>query len=301
MATGIGGLYGDNMKFFREGLDCPHVSILINKIEMEFTPPAFNLGAELGEYRIPVRYSADERQTEEKGQNEIEGIARYNIITWAGSSAETIIYHHGSGETNYTARIKQIALKAKDWPEKNIIAVSIPFNSNMKEYLYGVGSLKRFAFIFASSVRLTEHIVRFLKQQGNRNIVCAGMSLGGWITNLHHTYHNSCTTYKPIFAGAAPDHLFLHTPYRKMVACQQKKIPDYGASDTGDSITAALNFEEDFLKRENGNVFPCMARFDQYINLERQSGIYREENMRIIEKGHITGAAAYKELRQHLQ
>jgi hypothetical protein len=295
LATGFGGLYGEKMKFFREGTDAPHVSAVVQGVEVEFTPPA-GLGpvgddvdegqqAVLGEYRVPVRY----REGGGADAGVIEGLARYRLLAWAGREAETLIYHHGSGETNYGARIRRIARTA-GWKEKNLIAVSVPFNGSMQEYLYGVGSLRRFVFMLASSVVLTEKLVGFLREIGNARVVCAGMSLGGWVTNLHHSYFDSCSAYKPIFAGAAPDHLFTGTVYRRMLA----------ESADPAAVSAALNFEADFAARDKGSVYPCMARYDQYIVLERQTQHYRPENVRIIERGHVTGAAAYRELAEHL-
>jgi len=292
LVVAAGGLYGDKMKFFREGCESPHVSKIIRNLEMGFITPgeAWQLnggGREEGgpaneDYRVPVRYG------------EIEATARYQLIHWAGPGARSIIYHHGSGETKYAARILKIAAAMDAKESLNIIAVSVPFNSSMKEYLYGVGRLDRFAFMLASSVRITEELVSYLKSLGVERIACAGMSLGGWITNLHHSYYNSCSEYLPIFAGAAPDHLFSETVYTKMLA-EAVRNPE-GLTH----ITEALNFEKDFAQQSNENVYPCMARYDQFIRFDRQAGIYRPEQIRVLDRGHVTGAAAHSQLARHL-
>ncbi|MFO7729153.1 MAG: hypothetical protein R6V86_00160 [Spirochaetia bacterium] len=292
LVAAAGGIYGDKMKFFREGCESPHISTIIRNLEMGFTSPAGaqqpnNGGREhgapaSGDYRVPVRYG------------EIEATARYRLLQWAGPGARSIIYHHGSGETKYAARIRKIAAAMEGAESVNIIAVSVPFNSSMKEYLYGVGRLDRFAFMLASSVRLTEEIVGYLKSLGVERIDCAGMSLGGWITNLHHSYYNSCSEYLPIFAGAAPDHLFSGTVYSKMMADAVRSPENLRR------ITEALNFEQDFAQQSNENVHPCMARYDQFIHFDRQAGIYRPEQIRILERGHVTGAAALSEMARHL-
>ena len=121
------------------------------------------------------------------------------------------------------------------------------------------------SLLLASSVVLTEALIDYLRSIGNERIVCAGMSLGGWITNLHHRYYDTCIAYKPIFAGAVPDHLFSCTVYRRMLV------------DTADpaDISGVLNFEDDFAVRDNRSVFPCMARYDQDLVLWRQSKLYR--------------------------
>ena len=184
--------------------------------------------------------------------------------------------------------------------------MSVPFNANIKEYLYGVGSLERFAFMLASSVRLTEGLVHYLDSLGVERCVCAGISLGGWITNLHHCFYDSCSEYRPIFAGAAPDHLFTETVYRKLLAGGAEtaggaEVPEtVDTPDTAVKIRGAINFEEEFAGRDNKNVFPCMARYDQYIRFERQAQIYRPENIRILDRGHTTGAASHGQLALHL-
>ena len=292
LVAAAGGIYGDKMKFFREGCESPHISAMIRDLEVDFITPAEAQrrnggGLEEGgpgseDYRVPVRYS------------EIEASARYRLLQWSGPAARSIIYHHGSGETKYTARIRKIAAAMDGTESVNLIAVSVPFNSSMKEYLYGVGRLDRFAFMFASSVRITEELVGYLKSLGAERIACAGMSLGGWITNLHHSYYNSCSEYLPIFAGAAPDHLFSGTVYSKMLADAVRRPENL------QRITEALNFEQDFAQQSNDNVHPCMARYDQFIHFDRQTGIYRPEQIRILERGHVSGAAASRELARHL-
>jgi hypothetical protein len=275
LITYIGGFYGDGFKYFREDTESSHISQVIRETEVDFVPPE-----EQGEYHIPAR------------RREFEGSARYKIVQWAGDSAETLIYHHGSGETNYGARIQKIAAGLSG-PAKNIIAVSVPFNTTMKEYLYGVGSLARWTFMQASSVRLTEELTSWFREKGSPRIVCSGVSLGGFITNLHFSYYGTCDAYKPIFAGAAPDHLFTGTVYRRLLARP--------AMAAGERIREALNFEEDFSARDTTHVYSCMARFDQYIHFERQAGIYLGENMRILDRGHVTGAVSYRQLRYHLR
>lgn len=292
LVAAAGGIYGDKMKFFREGCESPHVSTIIRNLEIEFTSPTEaqlpndvgrEHGARAGEdYWVPVRYG------------EIEANARYRLLYWAGPAARSIIYHHGSGETKYAARIRKIAAAMDGAEYVNIIAVSVPFNSSMKEYLYGVGRLARFAFMLASSVRLTEELVGYLQSLGAERIACAGMSLGGWVTNLHHSYYNSCSEYLPIFAGTAPGHLFSETIYSKLLAKAVRSPENLRR------ISEALNFEQDFAQQSNENVYPCMARYDQFIHFDHQTGIYRPQQIRILERGHVTGAAASSELARHL-
>jgi hypothetical protein len=277
----IGGLYGDSKKFFRDGTQSPHISSVIEDTEVELGLPT-SLDVELQE--------GHEYEATASFRNN-QATSRFTVLQWRTLAEPALIYHHGSGETDYTARIRRIVARM-DRCTGNVIAVSVPYNHSLEEYLFGGARLDRWAFMLAASVRLTEQLVECVRVGGCTKIVCSGVSLGGWITNLHHTYFDTCSAYTPIFAGAALDHLFTDTIYRKLLASS--------AHDADDDIRQALNFEEDFRARGNDDVFPLMARHDQFIRLERQSTVFRSDQMRVLDRGHTTGALAYKQLAAHL-
>ena len=274
LSIGTGTLYGDKIRFFREGLDSESLLDITRDLVMEFTGPT-----EEGEYHIPVRFRSE------------EGIARYSLLNWAGGTQPALSVDHGGGETNYTARLRKI-LSGPIRSRINILAVSIPHNRNMKEYIHGIGSLGRFAFLLASSARLIESLGLWLREQGTGKIVASGISLGGWITNLHFSLYSSLDEYRPIFAGAAVEHLFTDTVYRKMASPEAQGSPEI--------LRKVLNFEAPFQARDRQKVFPLMARYDQFIELERQSRIYLPEQITVLDKGHITGAMDVKSLKEHL-
>lgn len=313
MVAALGGLYGDGTKFFRDGTESPHLSEVAAETIVDLAGPGASATLEEGqEVMVQAAYGP------------FSAPARYTVLSWAGPQAPTVIYHHGSGESNYTARIKRIAgrmnaghrtsgvdgtdrgagasaagaarrasgAKTTTGGSANIIACSVPYNHSLKEYLYGAARLDRWVFLLAASVRLTEALTSRLRAMGCPRIVCAGLSLGGWITNLHHTYFDTCDVYSPIFAGAALDDLFTESVYRKLLAS--------AARDAGTRFREALNFEKDFTARGSENVYPVMARFDQFIRFERQAGIYRADQMTVLERSHTTGAVAYARLAEHL-
>lgn len=168
----------------------------------------------------------------------------------------------------------------------------MPYNHNLKEYLRGTSRPDRWGFLLAASARLTEELTAYLIERGCPRVVCSGISLGGWITNLHHTYFDTCNVYSPTFAGAALDDLFTDSVYRKLLASS--------AQTSEARFREALNFERDFAAQRNDNVYPVMARHDKFIRFEQQFGIYRPEQMTVLERGHTTGALAYRELGRHL-
>mgnify|MGYP006283449157 CR=1 FL=1 len=299
LVAAIGGLYGDGTKFFRESTAGPPLSEVIAGTSV--MPPHLEDLVELceeREFETPATFG------------EFTASARFTALRWNQATAPTLIYHHGSGESNYTARIRRIVdqIDRVDVAQggtadprspvrqnnggANIIVCSIPYNRNLKEYLAAAGRLDRWVFVLAASVRLTEVLTARLVEQGCARVVCAGISLGGWITNLHHTYFDTCDAYCPIFAGAALDDLFTESIYRKLLSS--------AATGADEQFRGVLNFEADFTARGNGNVYPVMARHDQFIRFDRQAGIYRPEQMTVLERSHTTGAVAYKHLARHL-
>lgn len=232
----LGGLYGDRVKFFRDGAKGPHLFAVIDETVVALDFPKGD-GKELHvgrEYEVSAGY------------RKVQTTSRCMALRWRGPDAPTLIYHHGSGQTDYTARIRRIAARMHG-RTGNIIAGSVPYNRTMKECLFGSARLDRFAFMLAASVRLTE----------------------------------------------ALDHLFTGTIYRKLLA--------RSARGANKAIRRSLNFEGDFCARGNENVFPVMARHDQFIRFERQSHAYQRDRMTVLDRGHTTGTIAYRQLAAHLE
>jgi pimeloyl-ACP methyl ester carboxylesterase len=137
----------------------------------------------------------------------------------------------------------------------------------------------------------SERLGDWLRAQGTGKIVVAGISLGGWVTNLHFSLYGRMDEYRPLFAGAALDHLFTDTIYRRLTCREARENPQ--------ALRRVLNFEPAFQAREGQSVFPLLARHDQYIRFERQRRIYANGQLAVLEKGHITGTMDTKAIRAH--
>ena len=276
MTVGLSGVYGDKLRFFPNSLESEHIADYLRHTQLDLAPPEKE-----GETAV----------TGHCGDTSIS--TAYTVLQWSGPSAPSIIFAHGSGDFPYYKRMQKI-LPEKNRPYgANLIATNIPFNSkNKMEYIKAVGSLENFTVILSATAALMEQLLSRLKDGGSAFVSVSGISLGGWITNIHKTYFYSADEYRPVFAGAAPDHLFTDSAYRKMASTK--------ARENLEAITNAINFEDDFAKRDNANVYPLMAMFDQYIVFERQSGIYRKENIRTIDYGHVSGTMQRKILAEHI-
>jgi hypothetical protein len=141
-------------------------------------------------------------------------------------------------------------------------------------------------------VKLVEHLVRWSRSMGSARTIVAGISLGGFVANLHHVFFNTADVYRPVLAGAAMAELFLDSAYRALSS------PLVLAN--ADRMRALLNFDYHFSKVAPGNVYPLMARYDQIVVFKRQASCYLPGLLSVMEKGHTTGVLAVKRLRRHL-
>ncbi len=269
-------------QWFRESVESPGFEDHLNHIEM----PSLDIKAE-GFYEIEAETLAGKLDP------------AFHVVKWLGPEYPTLIYHHGNNERPFNYgfasknTFKSTILVEKDLFNANLISVRAPFhNDGMKAYLEKMGDLSNFTAMLSASVKLMEMLVRHLKSNGCGKVAVAGISLGGWVVNLHRSYYNSADVYLPIFAGAALDELFLTSYYKKLASELVKENPDL--------IRNTLNFEEEFKQIKDDNVFPLLARFDQIIEFDRQKRCYNEKVISVIDKGHITGALASEKLRGHI-
>ena len=235
----------------------------------------------------------------QEGQYEVEAETLIGVLNPAfritqlkGKEYPIIIYHHGSGENPYDRSFNSIfPVKKMDIPA-NLIVIRAPFNRSTKEYMTSIKDLANFVAMLSVSVKLIEQLISYCRERGTSCIVVSGISLGGWVTNLHHTYYNSADIYKPLMAGAELAEVFLNSVYKKLTAPLAKENPN--------QVRKILNFDDDFAKVDNSNVFPLLGRYDQIIKFERQKQCYDEHLITVLEKGHITGALTYEKSRQHI-
>ena len=276
LVAGMGSMYGNSLKFFSEGTQSASLEELV--AQSSATAPEWD---GKGEYVAEVRTPLGAIPT------------KFTVLEWVDASAPVLIFHHGSGDIPYHTRARKIlgADKAGFAPpfesDVNIIATNSPFNESHKEYYAAIRDLERFGVLIAGSVALIEALVRAVPEA--RKTVVSGISLGGWITNLHHACYDSADEYRPIFAGAALDRLFLDSAYRKLTGKH--------ALETSVRLTDCLNFEAAFARRSNENVHALLGRFDRYIVLEQQASIYRDDRLTVIDRGHITGSGDNETLR----
>ncbi|TVR70665.1 MAG: hypothetical protein EA408_10650 [Marinilabiliales bacterium] len=283
LTANIGALVSGSKKFFTESTDSLSFEELIRSTEL--TVPAINSE---GTYEIrATRRIAGELDP------------AFRVEKWLGIDHPSIIYHHGNNERpfDYRKRAKNsfmdIFVKARDRFDANLIAVRAPFhNGSLKQYQQKMLHLVNFMAMISASVKLNESIIEKLREISNAPVITCGISLGGWVTNLHRSYYNSSTVYVPLLAGTFLGELFLKSKYRKLASDSVFQQPD--------KIRQLLNFHEDFSKVRTRNVIPLLATYDRYIEYDVQKNSYEGHPVRTIENGHVTGALNTVALRDHI-
>jgi hypothetical protein len=269
-------------KFFSESIESRPIQELIKKTWIEL--PDFNA---CGTF-VPMVNTG--------------GIAvdpAFKVVQWLGQEFPTILFNHGNNEKAFDFRktakntFYQVFLNWNGTIEANLIQIRAPFhNSTLTDYQEKMTDLENFTAMLAATVSLNEGIIQKLTQEGHKKIILSGISLGGWVTNLHRTFFNSASLYLPLLAGAHLAEVFLSSAYRKLTA----KI----ALEQPKSVRELLNFDQLFSEIDSKNLYPLLARYDQYIEYNIQKTDYEDHPLNTIECGHVTAALSPQLLRHHI-
>lgn len=275
LAVAMGRMYGSKMQFFgADTQSCPiqtciqNTKVSVDKIDKE------------GEYEAQITSCCGHIQS------------FFKVIRWAGKHYPSLLFIHGSGDFPYYQRACELFATNKITSPFNLIALSIPFNTSPKDYIRAIADVRNYILILSATAHIAHELMEHLKNRGSMRVVLSGISLGGWITNLHCAVWNSADAYVPIMAGARSGDVFFHTIYHKLVSPK--------ALRERERIEADLNFERLFLSRDRKNVYPLLAEYDQFIPYNTHSNIYLPENITRVPKGHITCSLDRSVIRNHL-
>ena len=278
----IGALVAGKKKFFAKSVDSLNFEECIAAIKVENT----SIEGE-GVYNVKAQSPVGELDP------------AFLIAQWRGYENPTIIYHHGNNERPFDFRksakntFYNTLARQKDSIEANLIVVRAPFhNIGLTYYQEKMTDLKNFVAMIATSVRLNEVLCQHLKNKSNTTVITSGISLGGWVTNLHRALYNSSTAYVPLMAGTFLGELFLNSKYRKMSSELALNNPE--------QIRSVLNFDELFKTQNTNNLFPLLGKYDQFIEYDVQKESYKGYPLKTVECGHVTGAVSTKILGEHI-
>lgn len=282
LTAAIGALMTGKKKFFSESLQARSFREYI--LESNVSMPPLNREQEI------------ELNTENPSMQLDPAL---KVQKWLGADYPTVIYNHGNNERpfdySYNAKNTFYHLFVKNNPdvEANLIVIRAPFhNCSIKEYQHKISRLENFMLMIATTVAVNQAVILQLKELGCSGTIVSGISLGGWVSNLHRTYYNSADAYVPLMAGAYLGELFLQSRYKKLTAEKAKQHSEV--------IREKLNFNMDFELISDDNLYPLLARYDQFIEYNVQKRSYNGSEIHLLENGHVTGALNSRGMRDHL-
>jgi hypothetical protein len=281
LSVGSAALATRRTRFFRDDLASPALPELVRSTRID----APGISGE-GTYQVRAQTAAGEMDP------------AFRVVRWIGTGRPTLIFHHGNNERPFDPGVlvkntfRRVVLNAGGEFDANLIVLRAPLHRSFDEYRQRIGRLVDFAAMIAASACLVEHLVGCVRAEGGGPVVMAGISLGGWVTNLHRACFNTADSYVPLLAGAALGEVFVSSAYRRLTAARALRQPDV--------LRGVLNFEGEFARVTDDNVFPLLARHDAIVQYERQHRCYGGRPIEVLERGHVTGALAAGPLRRHL-
>jgi hypothetical protein len=284
------------MRWFHEGVDRLYVGVMRRVL-----PPVFrrsSVSAPLPEHLAAIALQmpalvADQRCFVKARTMVGEVQAGFRWRPALDATGPVLIYHHGLGEipSDHTFR----GIFPRRLPvDAHLVAVKAAFHRSHIDCFRGLASLDRFMAMCAVSVALIEAIRRALVERGARSSVVAGISLGGFLTLLHHLTHGTASRYAPQMAGPDFSHAMLSTPCRGVVARQALAQPEH--------LRARLDFRQAFRASDAQRVLPLLGRHDLWMPYAYHHAEYAAKSLpvAIIDRGHMTGSWAFAGLRAHL-
>ncbi len=284
------------MRWLHEGIDSLYIGAMRRVV-----PPVFlhgNLSAPLQDHlaavelRMPPLGAAGRYAvTAQTMVGDVQAGFRWRPAS--SVSRPVLIFHHGLGEvpTDHTFRW---IFRRRAPVDAHLVAVRAPFHRSHIDCCRGLASLDRFMAMCAVSVALIETLRRAFIERGAQGSVVAGISLGGFVTLLHHLTHGTASRYAPLLAGPDLAHALLSTPCSGFVAPEALAQPD--------RLRACLDFRQDFQTSDAQHVRPLLARHDLWMPCAYHRAEYAAKGVPVatIDRGHMTGSWAFAGLRAHL-
>jgi hypothetical protein len=284
------------MRWFHEGVDRLYIGVMRRLVPTVFrggslsAPLRDHLGAV--ELRMPpLGVAGRYRLTARTMVGDVEAGFRWRPASSA--NRPVLIFHHGLGEMPYDHTFRWIF--GRHTPvDAHLVAVRAPFHRSHIDCCRGLASLDRFMAMCAVSIALIETLRRTFVERGAPGSVVAGISLGGFVTLLHHLSYGTASRYAPLLAGPDLAHTMLSTPCRGFLAAQALAEPE--------RLAARLDFRQAFEARDARRVVPLLARYDIWMPCAFHRAAYAAGAVPVAttDRGHMTGAWAFSAMRAHL-
>jgi hypothetical protein len=215
-----------------------------------------------------------------------------------GGQGPVVITHHGNNERAFDLRGR-----AKNYLNRALLSDPTPLDATLivlraahhdgplREYTRIAGDLSRWMAMLAASTATIGALVTRHGTEAARPTLVTGLSLGGWVANLHRAFHGTAGLYVPMLAGAHLGRQLFDSSYRVMVS--------RAARANADRLRTLLDFGTEF-RLATAPVAPLLARHDRFARPQDQLEDYADRPVEFLETGHVGAALAGPLLRSHV-
>jgi hypothetical protein len=261
---------------FRHGSTSPSLREHLATVELQVPPLLAD-----GRHKVTARTIVGEVQ------------AGFRIRHGSNPAYPVLICHHGLAEIPCDRTFRFIFPRRMPL-QAHLVVVRAPFHRHHIDALRGMASLSRFLAMCAVSVTLIEALRRAFLARGAQGCVVAGISLGGFVSLLHHLNYGTANCYVPLLAGPDLAYSLLSSPFHRFLAPQARAQPAH--------VLAGLDYREAFRASDTARIFPLLARHDLCMPYAHYQAAYAASGVEVatIQRGHMTSAVAFAALRAHL-
>ena len=284
------------MRWFHEAVDRLHGAVLSRLV-----PPVFRQGldsppwtAHLAATQVSLPALTARRHYTITTPTVVGTVTAGFQIRWGPRpDVPVIVYHHGIAEMPYDKSFRGIC-RGMLPTQAHLVAIRAPFHRTWLDVRSGLRTLAHFMAMCAVAVQLGEAVRQAVLARGARGSLVAGLSLGGFLTILHHLQFGTANGYVPLLAGPDLAHAFLATPWRRCLATLPRRHPA--------PVQALLDWRQAFQVSDTRRVRPLLARYDRTMPYAYHAACYADSGVPVVtlERGHMTGSLAFAALRAHV-
>ncbi|ETW94975.1 hypothetical protein [Candidatus Entotheonella palauensis] len=216
----------------------------------------------------------------------------YRVRLGSRPDLPVLIYHHGIAEMPYDKSFRGIF----GWHavDAHLVALQAPFHRTWWTVSNGLTTISRFMAMCAVSIAMMEAVRRRFHDYGAPRSLMAGLSLGGFLSLMHHLHVGTATRYAPLLAGPDISHTMLATPFGRLLAPEARAQTEH--------VEALLDFRQAFQTSDTRHIFPLLARYDLHMPYHHLHPCYLDSQVPtpLLTRGHITGSMSFHALRNHL-
>ncbi len=263
-------------------------------------PQAFGHGTtspSLREHLDAVHLSAPPLTTQKRYQltaDTLDGplACGYRVRLGPRPDLPVLIYHHGIAEMPYHKSFYGIF----GWRQidAHLVVLQAPFHRTWRTVGRGLTTISRFMAMCAVSMTMMEAVRRRFQDYGASHCLMTGLSLGGFLTLMHHLHMGTANRYAPLLAGPDIAHTMLYTPFGRLLTSDARAQTEH--------VQSLLDLRQAFQASDTRHIFPLLARYDLHMPYHHMHPCYLDCQVPTVtlSRGHITGSLSYGALRHHL-